>query len=132
MWSPSRIRPAPRRAGATATLMILLTGLGAILAGCSDMYFDRRETVSLGADDHIGNNRVAQMIDPWPQYVGKRNIAFNGQKMQSAVERYRTNKVTPPVDTSVSSVGYQPTNAPAAATSSDTSTSLSTPAAAVK
>jgi len=131
MWSQSRTRPARRRVGATATLMILLTGLGTMLAGCSDIYFDRRETVALGADDHIGTNRVAQMIDPWPQYVGKRNIAFNGQKMQSAVERYRTNKVTPPVDTSVSSVGYQPTNAPAAATSSDTS-SLSAPAAAVK
>jgi len=37
------------------------------------------------------------MVDPWPSRSGNTNIAFNGQKMQSAVERYRTDKVTPPV-----------------------------------
>ena len=34
-------------------------------------------------------------------------VAFNGQKMQSAVERYRTNKVTAPVSSTTSSVQYQ-------------------------
>ena len=31
-------------------------------------------------------------------YRGDKNIAFNGQKMQAAVERYRTDKVIPPTD----------------------------------
>ena len=38
------------------------------------------------------------MVDPWPPHSGNTNIAFNGQKMQTAVERYRTDKVIPPVD----------------------------------
>ena len=38
------------------------------------------------------------MIDPWPAHSGNTNIAANGQRMQSAVERYRTNKVILPVD----------------------------------
>ena len=44
------------------------------------------------------------MVDPWPPHSGNTNIAFNGQKMQSAVERYRTDKVTPPVDPTTSDV----------------------------
>ena len=38
------------------------------------------------------------MDDPWPRNSGNTNIAFNGQKMQMAIERYRNNKVTPPTD----------------------------------
>jgi len=102
---------------------------GTMLAGCSDIYFDRRETIALGADDHIAADQVVQMIDPWPPHSGNRNIAFNGEKMQSAVERYRTNKVIPPVDTSSSSAGYQQTQAAATATSQ---TTMSAPAAPVK
>jgi hypothetical protein len=34
--------------------------LAAVLSGCSDIYYDRRETIALGADDHIASNRVAQ------------------------------------------------------------------------
>jgi hypothetical protein len=38
------------------------------------------------------------MVDPWPPASGNKNIAFDGQVMQSGVERYRTGKVTPPSD----------------------------------
>ena len=84
-----------------------LVVLGAMLGGCSDIYFDRRETISLGAEDHIAANRVAQMVDPWPRYVGDKNIAFNGQRMQAAVERYRFNRVIPPVNVTTSSMAQQ-------------------------
>jgi hypothetical protein len=47
------------------------------------------------------------MVDPWPRASANRNIAFNGEKMQSAVERYRTNKVTAPVNATTSSTSYQ-------------------------
>jgi hypothetical protein len=78
----------------------------AALAGCSDIYLDRRETISLSAGDAGRTNQVTHMIDPWPPHSANRNIAFNGEKMQSAVERYRTNKVIPPVNATTSSSGY--------------------------
>jgi hypothetical protein len=131
MSSPSRTRLVRRSAPATMALIVLaLSGLGTMLAGCSDIYFDRRETVALGADDHIATNRVAQMIDPWPPYVGKRQIAFDGQKMQSAVERYRNNRVIPPVNVTTSSAAYQAAEQAAAA--SVTASGSATSAAPVK
>ena len=38
------------------------------VAGCSDMYYDRRETISLGAGDAVATNKVTHMIDPWPRH----------------------------------------------------------------
>ena len=131
MSSPSRTRPMRRSAPAiTALIVLALSGLGTMLGGCSDIYFDRREPVTLGADDHIATDRVAQMIDPWPPYVGKRQIAFDGQKMQSAVERYRNNRVIPPVNVTTSSTAYQAAQQAAAASVS--SSGSSTSAAPVK
>jgi hypothetical protein len=130
VWSQSRIRPVRRTLGATMAFVI---GSGAMLAGCSDIYFERRETVALGAEDHLATNRVAQMIDPWPRDVGRREIAFNGQKMQAAVERYRTGRVTPPVNVTTSSAAYQQAEQAAATTlNSVNQTTLSAPAAPVK
>jgi hypothetical protein len=84
------------------------------LAGCSDIYFDRRESISLSAGDAVMTNEVTHMVDPWPPHSADRNIAFNGEKMQAAVERYRTNQVTPPVNATTSSAGYSASAAPAA------------------
>jgi hypothetical protein len=114
--------------------VLVLAGIAsAMLGGCSDIYFDRRETVALGAQDHIDTNRVAQMIDPWPRDVGKREIAFNGEKMQSAAERYRTGRVMPPVNVTTSSTAYQQAEQAATANlNAGNPTTLSAPAAAVK
>jgi hypothetical protein len=134
MWSQSRTRTVRRTAGATrATLALIslsIAGLGAMLGGCSDVYFDRRDSVALGANDHIDTDRVAQMIDPWPRNVGKREIAFDGQKMQSAVERYRSGRTQPPVNVTTSSAAYQ--QAEQAAAASVNPSSSATPAAPVK
>ncbi|HWS06300.1 MAG TPA: hypothetical protein VN362_00620 [Xanthobacteraceae bacterium] len=82
------------RRAVAATVM-----LGALLAGCSsDIYFDRRETVALGAGDAVAANQVEQMVDPWPPYSSNKNLTFNGERMQRAVECYRIDKVTQPVD----------------------------------
>lgn len=78
------------RAGAVSLV------LGLMLAACTSDYLERRETVSLNGGDAIATNRATQMVDPWSRASADKNIAFNGQKMQSAVERYRTNKVIPP------------------------------------
>src|SRR5580700_1144280 len=72
--------------------------LGALLAGCSDIYFDRRETIALGAGDAVAANQVEQMVDPWPAHSSNKNLTFNGDRMQRAVECYRIDKVTQPVD----------------------------------
>ncbi len=92
MYRP-RINGTRLIAGAVAA-----AGLSVWLAGCSDIYLDRRETIALGAGDAVAGNEITQMVDPWPPASGDRNIAFNGQKMQTAVQRYRTDKVYPPVD----------------------------------
>ena len=84
----------PRTKTAHALVLALLATTA--LAGCSDIYFDRRDTVSFGADDAVANNKAIHTADPWPRYVGDRNIAFNGAKMESAFERYRTNRVIAP------------------------------------
>jgi hypothetical protein len=102
---------------------VLMTAfsLALLLSGCSSIYYDRRDTVSFGAGDAVATNEVSQTVDIWPEAAGYRNITFNGQKMQSAVERYRTNKVTPPQGMNTSSVGYQQSSpAPTATTPSVT------------
>jgi hypothetical protein len=84
--------------------------LAAMLSACSDIYYDRRETIALGADDHIASNRVAQMIDPWPRYVGNKNIAFNGERAQAAVERYRHDCVFQPINPTTTPLYQQQTS----------------------
>ena len=72
--------------------------LGALLAGCSDVYFERRDSIALGAGDAVAANQVEQMVDPWPPNSSNKNLTFNGERMQRAVECYRIDKVTQPVD----------------------------------
>jgi hypothetical protein len=73
----------------------LALAFAAALGGCSDIYFDRRETVSLHAGDAAAANKAAQVIDPWPPAAVDRRIEANGERMQRAVERYRAGKTTP-------------------------------------
>jgi hypothetical protein len=85
--------------------------LAAALAGCSalysnSLYLDRRETIYPIAGDALSSNRVAQTIDPWSRASANNNIAYNGEKMQSASERYRTGRVIPPVNATTSSLSY--------------------------
>jgi hypothetical protein len=77
---------------------VATAAIGSMLGGCSDLYTDRRDSVTLSAGDSVAANQVMQMNDPWPGHSGNTSLAFNGQRMQSAVERYRTNNVTQPVD----------------------------------
>ena len=104
MW---RTDVLPRRLAFAAALA------AAGLSGCSaDLYLDRRDTVSFAAGDAKAANAVTHMVDPWPRHASNRNIEFNGERMQSAAERYRTGKTTPLATTSTSSVQYTPVLAP--------------------
>lgn len=109
-------------------LLPLLLLSATLSGGCSDIYYDRRETVSLTADDARESNRVAQVIDPWPASSANRNVAFDGNKMQTAVERYRNNKVIQPVNATTSTMAQ----AQAAAAAQATANGQAAPAAAVK
>jgi len=93
-------------------LTALALGATTLLGACTDMYLDRRDSVSFAAGDAVAANKVTHMIDPWPVHSGNRNIAFDGERMQAAAERYRTNRVTPLSTASTSSVQYAPVVAP--------------------
>lgn len=105
--------------------LLTALALAAMLGGCSDIYFDRRDSIVPVAGDAIAANKVTHMVDPWPRSSANRDIAFNGEKMQSAVERYRTNRIIQPVNATTSSVAYQQAAqaAASAATSQNSSTS---------
>ncbi len=111
--------------------MATLVALGAALGGCADIYHDRRETVSLGANDAVESNKVVQMVDPWPRTSVNRQLAFEGERVQSAYERYRHNRVITPVNVTTSSAAYQKAQADAAAAQVATG-NAATPAAPVK
>ena len=81
---------------AMAAAAVLVT-----LAGCSE-YLDRRDTIALSGGNAVATDKIVQMADPWPVYAGDKTIAYNGQKMQTAVQRYRTGQVIPPVGTGTS------------------------------
>src|SRR5215212_2430271 len=89
--------------GAIAALALTL-----FTSACTDMYLDRRDTVSFAAGDAVAANKVTHMVDPWPIRAGDRNIMHDGERMASAAERYRTGKVIPPSGTGTSSVRYEP------------------------
>ena len=94
------------------SLAVLALAATTLLGACTDMYLDRRDTVSFGAGDAVAANKVTHMVDPWPVRAGDRNIAHNGERMQGAAERYRTNQVTPLSSAQTSSVQYAPAAAP--------------------
>jgi len=95
-------RPKTERDSAARLIagIVAAIGIAVWLAGCSDadLYLDRRDTVALSGGDAVAANTVTQMVDPWPASSGDKNIAFNGEKMQQAVARYRTGKVIAPED----------------------------------
>jgi hypothetical protein len=90
-------------------LLFVALAAGA-LGGCANApydphgYLDRRDSIELTAGDANARNIALQMIDPWPAYAGNKNFAYNGQRVQAAVQRYRNNEVTPPRGISASGV----------------------------
>ena len=52
-------------------------------------YFERKDTIVSGAGDAREVNAATHIIDPWPPYVGNRQIPTGSG---CGVERYRTNR----------------------------------------
>jgi hypothetical protein len=91
--------------------------LGAMLGGCSDsLYLDRRDSVAFYGGNAPASNVAVQTIDPWPPAAANRRLTTNGELMQKAAERYRTNKTTPLRPMGTSSVQMQAAPGSAAGT----------------
>ena len=118
----------PRSSNAVRTLA--LAAVLTVLGGCSE-YLDRRDTIALSGGNAVQTNKVTQMVDPWPRASAQKNIAFNGNRMESAVTRYRTNTVYPPSGTGTSA-SYQPAPAPAPNNTTPVGPTVTQPAAPVK
>src|SRR5258705_8897015 len=52
------------------------------------MYFQRSDTVTLGAGNARDVNAATHVIDPWPRYVGNRHIPGNGERRRCPAHRY--------------------------------------------
>lgn len=100
--------------------LALSAALATLLAACSQ-YLDRRDTISLDGGNSLASNQAVEVVDPWPLYSANRNIAFNGERMQAAVARYRANQVIQPVGSGTSTAFSQANAAsPAAPPSNNT------------
>jgi hypothetical protein len=93
---------SPMRTCAKGRIVAGAVLLAALLTGCSDIYYDRRETVSFAAGDSVASAQAVQVIDPWPPAAYDRNIAYNGPRVAGAIERYRTGRIIEPKGTGTS------------------------------
>ena len=113
--------------------MAAVVVIGTAVAGCSEIYFDRRDSIALSAGDAVASNKVTQTIDPWPRNSTNNRLAANGQLMQAAQDRYNRGKVYIPVIPTAASKDYQSMQQQAAGSQAATGQATSaTPAAAVK
>ncbi len=84
----------------TCTVFLALITIGSCngLAGNDEMdrYFQRSESITLGAGDAKQANAVTHTINPWPPGVGDRRIVSDARRVGAAVSRYST--TTRPVD----------------------------------
>jgi hypothetical protein len=74
-------------------IAVLLGSLASSSASAWDqdpfaMYLQRSYSVTLGAGNAKAVNAATHVIDPWPRYVGNRNIPVSGDRLSRAVTRY--------------------------------------------
>ena len=72
---------------------VLLSGIASSAASAWDqdpfaMYLQRSYSITLDAGDAKAVNAATHVIDPWPRYVGNRNIPVSGDRLSRAVTRY--------------------------------------------
>ena len=117
------MRPFSNSARALALGLVL-----AALSGCSE-YLDRRDTISLHGGDAVATDKVTQMVDPWPAASAQKSIGFSGERLETAMERYRTNRTYAPNGTGTSGTYQAPA---AAANATPLGPTVTQPAAPVK
>src|ERR1700674_330633 len=74
----------------------ILTGQAAVICCLAlpwddpfEQYFQRKDTVTLGAGNAKEVNSATHVIDPWTRSVGNARSPGNGERMAGAVELYR-------------------------------------------
>ena len=87
-------RPLPACALIAGTAVATL-----LLAGCriENSYWDRRDTIMLGAGDAKAHNRAVHTIDPWPVYAKDTDLPADGKRMMVGIKRYQENQSLEPV-----------------------------------
>jgi hypothetical protein len=71
------------------TLFLIAAVLpGFALAGCSNQYLQRKDTVTFGAGDAVAWDSAQQIANPWPRRAQNTRIATNGEKGVQAVRQY--------------------------------------------
>lgn len=118
------------RSFSKATRTLALATVLAVLGGCSE-YIDRRDTIALSGGNAVATNVTTHVVDPWPRESANRNIAFNGARIETAFERYRTNRVVAPRGIGTSSTYSEATPA-SGSSSGPVGAPVTAPAAAVK
>jgi len=81
------------RAIRTIAFLILAAPLGGCWSGAYEdpaaPYVNRSDTITLSAGNAKDVNAATHVIDPWPRYVGERQVPADGERMSGAVERYK-------------------------------------------
>jgi hypothetical protein len=71
----------------TARLLLILAGAG--LSACSNIYYERKDSVSMPLGDSVENNKTLQIADPWPKGSQNTNIPMDPVKAAQAMYKYR-------------------------------------------
>jgi hypothetical protein len=68
------------------------------LGGCSqELYTETQDPVTLQFGDAVKSNVALQTVDPWPASAQNTNLSYKGRPMNSAIDRYYTGTILPPV-----------------------------------
>jgi len=124
------MRPSSKRVNGKAVRALALGLVLVTLSGCSE-YLDRRDTISINGGDAVATDKVTQMVDPWPAASAEKNIGFSGERMETAMERYRTNRTYEPIGTGTSAT-YQPQPTQQPSNTTPLGPTVTQPAAPVK
>lgn len=71
----------------TAKFLLILAGIG--LNACSNMYYERKDAITLSNGDSVEANKVVQITDPWPKGSQNTNIPMDPVKAAQAIYKYR-------------------------------------------
>lgn len=77
-----------------------------VLTACQQ-YHDRSDVIALSAGDAHAVNEANMVVDPWPPYLDDTEFDADGNRMSSAVDRYRS---PPPAATTTPTVTVAPTS----------------------
>ena len=67
--------------------LIVVAGFGFVLSGCSNQYFERKDTVTFSAGDAVAWNSAQQIPNPAPPRSNDTRIVADGDKAARAVQR---------------------------------------------